>query len=239
MNADQTRWLQRYQRALRVYLKQAPSESLQSAFRLGRQAVALQLETLDLARLHKQAMAGIRLPGEAPGFSRAMIKKASRFFAGTVVPIEETHLAAVKAEVRVSQLIRTLRQRTKQAAVSTRCLNRSILLRQNAKKALEKSEQRHGLRLVELRSMQKQMQHVTRACLSTHEDTRQKMSLTLQDEIAQTLIAINLRLLALKKAATSSIMVLKKEIANTQRLVRASTRTINRFSNDFNIKEQA
>lgn len=193
MNADPTRWLQRYQKALREYLKQAPNESLQSAFRLGRQAVALQLETLDLAKLHKQAMAGIRSSGEVSGFSRAMMKRANHFFAGTVVPIEKTHLAALKAEVHVSQLIRKLRQRTKQAAVSTRCLQRSILLRQNAEKALGKSEQRHGMRLVELRSMQKQLQQVTRACLSTHEDTRQKMSLRLQDEIAQTLIAINLR----------------------------------------------
>ena len=48
----------RYQAALRRYLQQGPAASLHPAVRLGRQAVALGLETLDLAVIHEQALLG-------------------------------------------------------------------------------------------------------------------------------------------------------------------------------------
>jgi signal transduction histidine kinase len=46
----------RYQAALRNYLKQGPRASLPGAQRLGRQALSLGVATLDLARIHEQAL---------------------------------------------------------------------------------------------------------------------------------------------------------------------------------------
>ena len=62
--------------------------------------------------------------------------------------------------------------------------------------------------------------------LVAQEDERKKISLELQDEIAQTLLGINVRLLSLKQEARSNTKGLKNEIASTQRLVAKSARSV-------------
>ena len=52
---------QRYVTALRKHLKQGRHASLQPALRLGRQAVALGLETLELTRIHERALVTLEL----------------------------------------------------------------------------------------------------------------------------------------------------------------------------------
>jgi hypothetical protein len=66
---------QRYVTALRKSLKQGPRASLQPALRLGRQAVALGLETLELARIHERALATLELSHSKNG----VIKRAEIF----------------------------------------------------------------------------------------------------------------------------------------------------------------
>ncbi|MEJ0091622.1 MAG: phosphatase RsbU N-terminal domain-containing protein [Limisphaerales bacterium] len=61
---------QRYVTALRAHLKQGPQASLQPALELGRQAVALRLETLDLARIHEQALATLELSDVRNAFTK-------------------------------------------------------------------------------------------------------------------------------------------------------------------------
>ena len=48
---------QQYATALKKHLKQGPRAGLESARGLGRQAVAIGLETLDMARMHARALA--------------------------------------------------------------------------------------------------------------------------------------------------------------------------------------
>ena len=87
----------------------------------------------------------------------------------------------------------------------------------------------------ESRRLQKHLQRLTHQILSAQEDKRKKISRELQDEIAQTLLGINVRLLTLKKAAAANAEGLKKEIASTQRLVDKSVKTIKRFAREFGI----
>ena len=82
------------------------------------------------------------------------------------------------------------------------------------------------------------MRHLTRKILSAQEDERQKTSRQLHDEIAQTLLAINVRLLTLKKAAKANTENLKKEIAETQRLVKQSVKTIQRLAHEFGVHHE-
>ena len=83
----------------------------------------------------------------------------------------------------------------------------------------EKREHYKAL-LEESLALQEHLRHLTHRILSAQEAERKKISRDLQDEIAQTLLGINVRLLTLKKAAKGNTANLKKEIANTQRLVR-------------------
>ena len=92
--------------------------------------------------------------------------------------------------------------------------------------------------LEEAGHLQKHLQDMARQILSTQEDERKTMSLKLQDEIAQTLLGIQMRLLALDKELSVSTEDFRKEIANTQRLVESSVKTINRFARELGIKHE-
>jgi signal transduction histidine kinase len=120
-----------------------------------------------------------------------------------------------------------------ESSASTRRLKRSIIQRHEAEESLKKSGDHHAQLLAESRRLQKHLRHLTREILSAQEDERQKTSHELHDEVAQNLIAIDLPLLKLKKAARVSTASLKKEIAKTQRLVKESAKKLNRFDSEF------
>src|SRR5437773_4707053 len=89
---------QQYVTALKKHLKQGPQASLESARGLGRQAVAIGLETLDVARIHERALASL----EASSSRDGIIERASIFFTEAITPIERTHQAALKVRDRKS-----------------------------------------------------------------------------------------------------------------------------------------
>lgn len=70
----------RYQAALRKHLKQGPQASGQPAQGLGRQAMTLGLETLDLARIHEHALITLVLPSDSPSIRGTMARRAGTFF---------------------------------------------------------------------------------------------------------------------------------------------------------------
>lgn len=237
MNAETAKWSRRYQTALRKYLKR-PGASPGPAVRLGRQAVALGLQTLDLAKMHEQALTTVLSPGGSSRTRQRMIGRAKRFFAETIVPIEKTHRAALNADIRVNQLTRTLRRRTVESSASNRRLKRSIIQRQGVEESLKKSGDHYTQLLAESHRLQKHLRHLTREILSAQEDERQQTSHQLHDKVAQTLIAIDLPLLTLKKAARVSTASLKKEIANTRRMVKESLKKLNGFAHEFVIRHE-
>jgi signal transduction histidine kinase len=233
MKQKSTRLSQRYVAALRKYLKQSPQAlpPSRTALALGRQAAALNLETLDVARIHAAALATVEASRNRDG----LIKRAKIFFAEAITPIEETHRAALKTNVRLSRLHRTLGRRTVELAASQRSLKRGIVQRKTVEQALRKSGDHSRKLLLESRRLQLYLQRLTHQILSAQEDKRKKISRDLHDEIAQTLLGINVRLLTLKKEAAINAGGLKKEIVSTQRLVDKSVKSIKRFAREFGI----
>jgi hypothetical protein len=77
------------------------------------------------------------------------------------------------------------------------------------------------------------LRQLTHQVLAAQEDERKKISRELQDEIAQTLLGINVRLLTLKQEARSNTKGLKNEIASTQRLVLKSAKSVRRAAREF------
>ena len=225
----------RYVTALRKHLKQGPRASLQPARNLGRQAVALDLETLDVVKIHERALAILEASSNRNGF----LKRAEIFFAEAIIPIEETHRAALKATARLSELNQTLGRRTVDLAASQRSLKQGIVRRKMVEQALKRSGEHSRNLLKESHGLQKHLQRLTHQILSAHEDKRKKISRDLHDEIAQTLLGINVRLLTLKKGAEINAHGLKKEIASTQRLVDKSVKSIKRFAREFGIHHRA
>ena len=73
--------------------------------------------------------------------------------------------------------------------------------------------------------------------LAAQEDERRKISRELQDEIGQTLLGINVRLLTLKQESRSNTKGLKNEIASTQRLVLKSAKSVSRVARNVGTHE--
>jgi len=238
MKAKWNRLSERYRAALGKHLNQGGRARPGPARGLGRQAVALGLETLELARIHEQALTTLVAPGGSSTSSEGMIKRARAFFAEAIAPIEKTHRAALKADIHLKQLNQTLRQRAMESSASARHLEQGILQRQAAEAALKKSGKQRTRLLAESRRLQQHSRHLTHEILSAQEDEWQQISRQLHDEIAQILLGINVRLLTLKKAAKANTGSLKKEIASTQRLVKQSVKTINRFAREFGLQHE-
>ena len=223
----------RYVAALQKHLQQRPRAMppCGTALALGRQAAALNLETLDVARIHEDALATL----EASRSRDGLIKRAEIFFTEAIIPIEETHQAALKTNVRLNRLNQTLGRRTVDLAASHRSLKLGVVQRKAVEAALKKSGEHSRKLLKESLRLQKHLQRLTHQILSAQEDKRKKISRDLHDEIAQTLLGINVRLLTLKKEAAINAGGLQKEIVGTQELVDKSVKSIKRFAREFGI----
>jgi signal transduction histidine kinase len=220
---------QRYVTVLRKHLEQGPRASLSPALGLGRRAVKLGLETLDLARIHERAVAALELSSRKDGF----IKRAQIFFTEAITPIEETHLSARKAETHLHQLTENLGQRTAELAATNRQLRQGTVQRKTVEAALKKSGERYTRLLKDSLQLQEGLRHLTHQVLAAQEDERHKISHELQDEIAQTLLGINVRLLSLKQGARSNTRGLENEIASTQQLVAKSAQSVRQAARKF------
>lgn len=229
MNARQTGWACRYRTALQEHLEHGSRSTLRPALLLGRQAVALKLETLDVARTHEHALASLA----ATIHAKRVLKRAKAFFAETITPIEETHRAALKANRQLKQLTATLNSRTSGLMTSKRSLKHRIAQRKDAEDALRKSGEHNAKLLQEARRLQEHLRDLTRRILQAHEYERKRVSGELHDEIAQTLLGINVRLLTLKTGAAVNARGLKKEVASTQRLVGKSAKLMARYAHEL------
>jgi len=195
--------------------------------------MALGLDTLDLARIHEQALTTLVLPSCPSSTRDAMVRRAGAFFAEAIIPIEKTHRTAREVKVHLSQLHDTLRRRSVELAASRRQLKQAIAQRKSVEESLRKSEQHYGQLLEQSRQMQEQLRLLSRQLLLAQEEERKKISRELHDVVAQTLTGINVRLATLKKEAALDTKGLERNIARTQRLVERSVNIVHRFAREL------
>jgi len=222
----------RYRAELRKFLSQRPRASSRKAHELGRKAMALGLETLDLARVHDETLITL-VVGCAADTRNALIKRAGAFFAEAITPIEDTHRTAQEANVQLGQLNRTLHRRSTDLAASNRQLKREIVQRKRVEGALRNSEQHYAQLLEQSHRLQEELRSLSRQLLSAQEEERKRISRELHDEIAQTLSSINVQLATLKRQAAINVKGLRKKIASAQRMVEKSVDIVHRFARDL------
>jgi len=229
-----TDFAQRYAATLQRDLAAPALQHSTAAQDLGREAVELHLETLDLARIHVQALLQLIPAGALPGTTESLTIRAASFFTEALIPIEATHPPAQETSADLKQTLETLNQRTEDLAGAHRDLQTGVQERLSAEAALAQSQQKTATLLQDSQALEKDLRHITRSILSTNEAERKKMSHQLTDEIAQNLLGIHIRLLALNRRATDNQEGLTKEIVNTQGLVQASIKTIHQLVHQFN-----
>ena len=222
-----------YLAALRACLAEDARANPQASHDLGSNAVACGLDTLDLARIHDQALLTILTESPPSGTPEDLTRRAELFFTETIMPVEGTHRLALEAAANLRQASSVLERRTLDLADSKQVLQAQIAGRHEAEDSLRISEDSTGRLLRDSQALEKHLRDMARKVLSANEAERKKMSNQLNDEIAQSLLGINLRMLALKKEISLNQENLAKEIAATQRLVDDSANIIRRLAQEF------
>ena len=118
-------------------------------------------------------------------------------------------------------------------AFANKRLRGEIVERHKAEKALQKSEAHYVQLFEQSRRMQDQLRHLSRQLLMAQEEERKRISRELHDEIAQTLVGINVHLASLKVKARVNVKNLMKRISQTQQLVENSVNTVHRFAREL------
>jgi two-component system, NarL family, sensor histidine kinase DegS len=119
------------------------------------------------------------------------------------------------------------------AAATARQLKREIERRETLQQALAQSERHYDHLLHKSAQMQDHLRRLSHEILSAQEEERKKISRELHDRVAQTLIAINVKLAVLRRDATVNIAGLKKTLAGTQRLLDQSLGAVHRFAREM------
>ena len=233
INHQRTELSRLYHAALRKYLQQGPDSDMESARELGRHAMTIGLDTLDMARIHEIALVTLVLPSYSSTTSNSLMGRAGLFFAEAITPIEQTHRGAREANAQLNQIVKTLSQRTLQLAESVDELKQEIVQRKAVEESLRASEKTSGELLEKSRKMQEELRFLSRQLLSVQEAERRKISRELHDVIAQTLTGINVRLAALKGESAASTTQLNRKITSTQRLVEKSVDIVHRFAREL------
>ncbi len=222
---------QRYAAALRQHLKAGPGASMQPAYRLQdvRPSPSAWKRSI-WARIHEQALVSLKVSASSNGHHKAR----RRFFHRSA----HSHCGdctrmARRSKLDLCRLNETLDRRTLELAATNRQLQRGIVRRKGVEAALKKSGFHYTRLLKDSLNLQEGLRELTHQVLAAQEDERKKISRELQNEIAQTLLGINVRLLTLKSEARSNTKGLKNEIASTQRLVLKSAKSVRRVAREF------
>jgi signal transduction histidine kinase len=233
MKTKQANFFRKYRAALRQHLEKRGECDSGHSHKLGREAMAAGLQTLDLARFHEEAVLQLVAPSFSSMNRAKMVKRAGKFFAELIKPIELTHRVAREANVFLSRINDALSERTLELATSNLELKKEILQRKEVEKALRTSERHYSVLLEQSRDMQDQLRLLSHQVLSAQEDERKKISRELHDEIAQTLAGINVRLGALKAESGVHGQGFQAKIDHTQRLVEKSVDIVHRFAREL------
>ncbi len=107
-------------------------------------------------------------------------------------------------------------------------LEAEVARRRETEKSLRESKRRQSRLLREARRMQEQLRLLSHQVLHVQEAERRRISLDLHDEIAQTLVAINVHLASLANDVDNGRM--QEKIMETQKLVEQSVESVHRFA---------
>lgn len=232
MKTNPSEFALHYQKALRAHLDEGPRASLLGARGLGALALKSGIQTPGLAKVHEQILVEDILPGVPDRGKPAMVRRAGRFFAAAIVPVEATGHAR-RETLRHIKIIEALSQRTVELAASNLKLNLEIQGRIEAENALKLSERRTTQSLEQAVLLKEQLRDLSRQLMNAQEEERKTISRELHDVIAQTLMGINIRLATLKKEASNNTKGLDRNITVTQKLVAKSADIVHKFAREL------
>jgi signal transduction histidine kinase len=224
---------QRYLAALRAHLAAGHARGAVAARALGRDALASGYGTLDLARIHDEALVALASTSAAAKARHHLLRRAGKFFTEALVPLEKGHRATRESLDQQRQRAETFRLHAAALAKGNRQLRREVVRRKAGEEAVRRGKEQIQGMLIEAQLTQKKLRHVTRQVLVAHENERRQISRELHDDVAQTLVGINVELATLGAAGALNPRTLRARIARTQRLVEKSVNAVHQFAREL------
>jgi len=120
--------------------------------------------------------------------------------------------------------------RVKALEAMNTALKNEILSRKTVEKSLRESRQSQSRMLKESKRMEEELRLLSHQILHTQEEERKRISHDLHDEIAQTLVAINVHLAHLSQGVASDTKDLAQKIVVAQKMVERSVESVHRFA---------
>lgn len=121
-------------------------------------------------------------------------------------------------------------RRVEELKLLNEALEAEVAARKKTEKSLRESKRRQSRLLVEARQMQDKLRMLSHKLLHVQEDERRRISVDLHDEIAQTLVAINVHLASLSRSTPRGNNEIREKIVETQQLVQHSVESVHRFA---------
>ncbi|MEO6004681.1 MAG: sensor histidine kinase [Opitutus sp.] len=216
----------RYLAALTDHIRGQRPGRLDRAELLGRAALAGGLRTLDVAIMHEKAVFALAPSCDFGNVRNGSIRRAGIFFAEALLPLEVAHRATRAGHQH-------LKRRTATLVAGTNRLEEEILRRKLAEAVTRKGKEQFRTLFLQSQAMQLKLRHLTRQIILAQEEERKEISRELHDEVAQTLVGINVELATLGKGASIGLRALKQKIARTHRLVAGSVKMLHRFARNL------
>jgi signal transduction histidine kinase len=233
MKKDSPGLPERYGAALRAYLDRPRIGGTAPARTLGRELIAAGLNAPGLVRLHERSLAALVASRAVAAAHRSPGGRAGKFLAAALAPVAAAHRASQSSVAHLRQRAATLRLHRAALAQSNRRLQREVVRRRAGEAAVKTADAQNRDLLAQSQVMQKKLRQLTRQILSAQEDERRRISRDLHDEVAQTLLGINVELAALGRTGPLGRRALQTRLARTQRLVAKSVAAVHQFARDL------
>ena len=214
----------RYAAGLRSYLlrETSPRAATQVQLRLGQRAARLGIGVLEVARMHERCLQ--QLPGLR---GRSVVQeRAGLFFRDVIRPLLARVAVISRSRLATSRLELRLKRRNAELESTRARLQRSVLVRQRLQATLKRSGDQNSRLLAQSLRMQEVFRQTTRRVLIRMEEERGKVSRQLHDDVAQTLLGINVRLISMRKDASDQSRWFRTRMASTRRLVGQSAKSM-------------
>jgi len=154
------------------------------------------------------------------------LQAASPVFTADGSPLCRLALLDITAQKRATEA----QLRVEALEAMNTALENEISRRKAVEKSLRESRLSQSRLLKESKRMEKEMRLLSHQILHTQEEERKRISQNLHDEIAQTLVAINVHLATLAQNTASNQKDMAGKIMATQKLVEHSVESVHRFA---------
>ncbi|MBN2234084.1 MAG: sensor histidine kinase [Opitutales bacterium] len=199
---------------------------------LGAEALASGLRACGFTRLHERALASAILPDCSIAEQKDLIARAGAFFARIISQYANAPPSR-SSEASHVRIIEVMSRRNGELAQRNRDLHGIVKQLQFNDKERLRDEGRKRKSPTDADLHATQLRNLSRQILLTQEEERKRISRELHDVIAQSLVAVNVHLAALKKKASLNISSLNQNIGTTQRLVARSARIVHQFAREL------